>query len=147
EIGGILLGGVLLSELMDRSGAQQRIAQWISESCSDPGRAVILVVLGVTPFIESVTGFGIGVVVAIPLLRHLGLSPFQAATVGLMGLVLVPWGALVPGILVAAELGDVGYGALGVYSAWLTLPVLLVMGGVSLALVVGARGALRRVGT
>src|SRR5699024_6832785 len=88
EIGGILLGGVLLSELMDRSGAQQRIAQWISESCSDPGRAVILVVLGVTPFIESVTGFGIGVVVAIPLLRHLGLSPFQAATVGLMGLVL-----------------------------------------------------------
>lgn len=147
EIAGILLGGVLLSELMDRSGAQRQIAEWISESCSDPGRAVILVVLGVTPFVESVTGFGIGVVVAIPVLRHLGLSPFKAAAVGLMGLVLVPWGALGPGTLVAAELGGVDFGALGVYSAVFTLPVLLLMGTTALVLVVGVRPAQRRSGT
>lgn len=137
EVAAILLGGVLLNELLSASGAQRRLAEWLEDRCRDPARAVLLVVLGVTPFAESVTGFGIGVVVAIPLLRHLGLRPLRAAVAGLLGLVIVPWGALAPGTLVAAQLGGVGFDALGVRSAVLSAIVFPVAGAAALLVTCG----------
>lgn len=139
----IILGGVLLSEVLARSGAQDTIARWIERITTSTGRGVILVVLGVTPFAESVTGFGLGVIVAIPILLHLGLSRARAAATSLLGLVLVPWGSLAPGTLVAAELGGVDLVALGTWSAIFTLPVLVIMGTAALCVAVGRRQAVR----
>ncbi len=137
----IILGGVLLAEVLTASGAQATIAHWLTEVCRGPGRVVLLITLGVTPFAESVTGFGLGVIVSIPLLRHIGLSVARAATVALLGLVLVPWGSLAPGTLIAAQLGEVEFGALGVWSAIFTLPVLLVATPLILVIAVGAKQA------
>lgn len=137
----ILLGGVVLSEVLSRSGAQHQIGRWVQRCCADPGRAVLLVVLGITPFAESVTGFGIGVVVAVPLLRHIGLAPTKAAVLGLLGLVIVPWGALAPGTLVAAQLGGVGFDELGVRSAILSGVVFGVIGAAALVVARGWRRA------
>lgn len=78
EVTLILLGGVLLNELRTAVGAQQRLGAWVAGLCREPARAVVLVVLGVTPFAESVTGFGIGAVVAVPLLRQLGIGTLFA---------------------------------------------------------------------
>ncbi|MDH2389641.1 L-lactate permease [Streptomyces sp. HNM0663] len=142
ELAAILFGGILLSELMSRTGAQRRLGDWIGGACRTPGRAVLLVLLGVTPFAESLTGFGIGVIVAIPLLRQLGLPPAKAAVVGLLGLVTVPWGSLAPGSLVAAQLGGVGFQELGVYSALLSAPVFAICAAAALAVAYGVRGAL-----
>ncbi|WP_171167713.1 L-lactate permease [Streptomyces sp. I05A-00742] len=142
ELAAILFGGILLSELMTRTGAQSRMGEWIGSACSSPGRAVLLVMLGVTPFAESLTGFGIGVIVAIPLLRQLGLPPARAAVIGLLGLVTVPWGSLAPGSLVAAELGDVDFQRLGIDSALLSAPVFLICGAAALVVALGARRAL-----
>ncbi|MCQ8770968.1 L-lactate permease [Streptomyces telluris] len=146
ELGAILFGGILLSELMTRTGAQSRMGNWIGSACSSPSRAVLLVMLGVTPFAESLTGFGIGVIVAIPLLRQLGLPPAKAAVVGLLGLVTVPWGSLAPGSLVAAELGDVDFQQLGIDSALLSAPVFLICGAATLVVALGARRALASAG-
>jgi lactate permease len=145
ELAAIMLGGILLSELMSRTGAQQRLGDRIGGACGSPGRAVLLVSLGVTPFAESLTGFGIGVVVAVPLLRRLGLPPARAAAVGLLGLVTVPWGSLAPGSLIAAELAGVGFQELGVHSALLSGPVFLICAGAALLAGVGVRGALASV--
>ncbi|GAA3028025.1 hypothetical protein GCM10020000_00610 [Streptomyces olivoverticillatus] len=141
ELAAILFGGILLSELMTRTGAQSRLGDRIGGACSSPSRAVLLVMLGVTPFAESLTGFGIGVIVAIPLLRQLGLPPAKAAVVGLLGLVTVPWGSLAPGSLVAAELGKVDFQHLGIDSAVLSLPVFLICGAAALTVALGARRA------
>lgn len=128
EVAIILLGGVGLAESMARSGAQDRIAAWLSAAGSGADRTVMLLLLvyGMTPFMESVTGFGLGVVITAPLLIRLGLSPVKAVVTGLLGLVTVPWGSLGPGTLVAAQLGGVGFTELGVWSAWLTPLVLVV---------------------
>jgi lactate permease len=142
ELAAIMLGGILLSELMSRTGAQQRLGDRIGGACGSPGRAVLLVTLGVTPFAESLTGFGIGVVVAVPLLRRLGLPPARAAAVGLLGLVTVPWGSLAPGSLIAAELAGVGFRDLGVHSALLSAPVFLICAVAALLVSHGVRGAL-----
>ncbi|MFF7726393.1 L-lactate permease [Streptomyces sp. NPDC008001] len=146
ELAAILFGGILLSELMTRTGAQSRLGNWIGSACSSPSRAVLLVMLGVTPFAESLTGFGIGVIVAIPLLRQLGLPPAKAAVVGLLGLVTVPWGSLAPGSLVAAELGGVDFQQLGIDSALLSAPVFLITGSATLIVALGVRRAVAAAG-
>lgn len=147
EIAVILLGGVGLAEAMSRSGAQDRIAAWLegAERGADRTVTLLLLVFGLTPFMESVTGFGLGVVITVPLLIRLGLTPVRAVVSGLLGLVLVPWGSLGPGTLVAAELGGQDFTGLGVWSALLTLPVLVVSMTAVVALDIG-RPDLRQVG-
>ncbi|MEU6131857.1 L-lactate permease [Saccharopolyspora sp. NPDC047091] len=139
EVAVILLGGVGLAEAMRRGGAQDRIADWLdgAERGADRTATLLLLVFGLTPFMESVTGFGLVVVITAPLLVRLGLSPVKAVVSGLLGMVLVPWGSLGPGTLIAARLGGVDSGELGSWSALLTLPVLVVSAGAVLALDVG----------
>ncbi|WP_053927057.1 L-lactate permease [Streptomyces chattanoogensis] len=146
ELAGILFGGILLSELMSRTGAQARLGERLGGACHSPVRSVLLIVFGVTPFAESLTGFGIGVVVAIPLLRQLGLAPAKAAVAGLFGLVTVPWGSLAPGSLVSANLGGVDFQDLGVVSALLSAPVFLICGAAALTVSFGVRRAVASAG-
>ena len=139
----IVLGGIWLSVVMGASGAQRELAGWLSQMCRSPARSVLLIVLGITPFAESVTGFGVGVMVAVPLLRRLGFPPARAAVLSLLGLVIVPWGALGPGTLVNARLAGVSFHDLGVESALLSLPLFLIAGAAALQLAVGGREAAR----
>src|SRR5699024_4117862 len=63
----IIGGGVLLSGVMDRTGAQRRLAGWLS--AGGPGVAsALLMAHGVVPFLETVTGFGVSVLIGLPLL-------------------------------------------------------------------------------
>lgn len=128
EVALILLGGVTLATALSATGARDHIAGWLEEIGSGAERmpAILLLVFGMTPFMESVTGFGLGVVITAPLLVQMGLSPVKAVVSGLLGLVLVPWGSLGPGTLVAAELGGQSFAELGLWTALLTLPVLIV---------------------
>ena len=147
EVALILLGGVLLATALSATGARDHIAGWLERVGDDEDRvpAILLLVFGLTPFMESVTGFGLGVVITAPLLVRMGLSPVRAVVSGLLGLVLVPWGSLGPGTLVAAELGGQNVDALGVWSALLTLPVLLVSMTVVLVVVGASRPSPRLV--
>ncbi len=143
EVLAVLLGGVALSDALGRAGAQARIAAWIERACAgDPARSTLLMVFGVIPFAESLTGFGMGAVVAVPLLLHLGFSATKAVTLGLLGLFLTTWGALAPGTIIAADLGRVDLHDLGVATALAAL-VGIVVAGVTALWVRG--GALRAV--
>lgn len=128
EVALILLGGVTLATALSATGARDRIAGWLEQIGSGTDRVpmILLLTFGLTPFMESVTGFGLGVVITAPLLVRMGLTPVKAVATGLLGLVLVPWGSLGPGTLVAAELGGQDFAALGYWSAILSLPVLIV---------------------
>lgn len=141
EVALILLGGVTLATALSATGARDHVAGWLEEIGSGADRvpAILLLVFGLTPFMESVTGFGLGVVITAPLLVRMGLSPVKAVVSGLLGLVLVPWGSLGPGTLVAAELGGQDFDDLGYWSALLSLPVLIV----SMATVLVVVGASR----
>ena len=140
EVAVILLGGVTLATALSTTGASEHIAGWLDEIGSNADRvpAILLLVFGLTPFMESVTGFGLGVVITAPLLVRMGLSPVKAVVSGLLGLVLVPWGSLGPGTLVAAELGGQDFGDLGYWSALLSLPVLVVSMAAVIVVVVGS---------
>lgn len=121
----ILFAGVLLSRITTETGAMDRISGWLSQSASNRQAGTVLVIFGLVPFAESVTGFGIGVTVGVPLLLQLGHSIKHSAILSLLGLVAVPWGALGPGTLVAADLAGLTLFDVGVRSALMTLPVVL----------------------
>ena len=145
EVGLVLLGGMALAEVGRARGFPEAVTSYIAATGAPRPAVVLLVVLGLTPFAESVTGFGVGAVIAAPILLALGLRPLSAAVVALLGLCTVPWGALAPGTLVAAALTGLDPDALGVTSAAASLPVFLTVGGAAVLISDGPRAALRHV--
>lgn len=131
----IVGGGLLMSEVLRHAGAQAALADWIRRRAGTGVGAVLLVVHGITPFAESVTGFGIGVTIGIPLLVFMGLPARQAALIGLLGLCAVPWGSMGPGTMIAAGLAGLGFDELGIASAMLSLIPFAITGGVAAWLV------------
>jgi lactate permease len=145
EVGLVLLGGLALAEVGRGRGFPEAVTSYVAATGAPRPAVVLLVVLGLTPFAESVTGFGVGAVIAAPILLALGLRPLPAAVVALLGLCTVPWGALAPGTLVAAALTGLDPDALGVTSAAASLPVFLTVGGAAVWISDGHRAALRHV--
>lgn len=132
EVVVIIGGGIALARVMILSGAQDVLARWLGRMTGGAVTTALLVVHGVTPFAESVTGFGVGVLVGVPLLAAAGFSPHRAAVLGLLGLCAVPWGALGPGNIVAARLIGSTPEAVGLATAW---PNVVVTVGVGVAAV------------
>ncbi|MDO5737027.1 MAG: L-lactate permease [Propionibacteriaceae bacterium] len=137
----IIIGGTSLAELLTATGAQTRIAEWLQESAHNQGRAILIVGLGVAPFAETIIGWGLGLVVSVPLLMRIGLSVRQSATIGLLGILLGPWGSLAPAVLIMAELGNVEFQTLGLWIAILALPLIVIMSAAILLVGVGRRAA------
>lgn len=138
----IVGGGIAFAEAGRRTGDQAALSGWLAARLGTGVGPALAVAHGVTPLAESLTGFGVGVAIAVPLLVGLGFTGRRAAIIGLLGLCAVPWGAMGPGTLIAAELAGVGFTEFGVICAVLSLPVFLGT-GITAALV-AADGNSRR---
>ena len=62
----IIGGGVTLARVMDFTGAQKQFADWLSAGGASLGSALMMA-KGVVPFMESVTGFGVSLLIGLPL--------------------------------------------------------------------------------
>lgn len=127
----IVGGGLLLSEVLHQAGGQAVLAKWVSGWAGQGVGAVLLVVHGITPFAESLTGFGIGITIGIPLLAHFRLPAHKVAVLGLLGLCAVPWGSMGPGTLIAATMSGLPFYDLGVASAIISIIPFTVTGVVA----------------
>ncbi|MGO1536781.1 MAG: L-lactate permease [Yaniella sp.] len=131
----IIGGGVLLSGVMDRTGSQRRLAGWLS--AGGPGVAsALLMAHGVVPFLETVTGFGVSVLIGLPLLLSFGFTPYRAALLTLLGLMIGPWGSMGPGTLIAADAAGAPLTDMGLVSGWMNL-IPFVVSGVATAIIAG----------
>ncbi len=135
----VLAGGILFAEAGRFTGNQQRITGWVTSSLGTGIVPVLAIVHGFTPLTESLTGYGVGAALAVPLLLGIGLPGKQAAIVGLLGLCAVPWGSMGPGTLIASHLSGVDFDALGVTTALFNIVVFVAV-GVTAALLVSERG-------
>lgn len=75
------------------------------------------------PFAESVTGFGVGYVIALAALRAQGIGGLPALLLGLFSQSLVPWGALAAGTTVGAALAAMPAAELGFRTAIVQAPI------------------------
>ena len=127
----IIGGGLWMSQVLQHSGAQADLARWIRDRAGPGIGTVLLIVHGITPFAESMTGFGIGITIGIPLLAHAGLPPRRVALIGLLGLSTVPWGSMGPGTLIGANMAGLSFYDLGMGSAHYSVLPFVVAGVVA----------------
>ncbi len=140
----VLFGGLLLYNLLAAGGAIEDVSRFLGRLEPDRVSLAAVVVVGVAPFFESVTGFGVAVVISAPLLLAAGFTPLRAAVLASWGQCAVPWGALGVGTVIGAHLAGMGFQPLSNYSALLSLPLFPVYGLAAVALADGWRGIRRR---
>ena len=140
----VLFGGLLLYNVLAAGGAVEEVSRFLGRLEPDPVALAAGVVVGVAPFFESVTGFGVAVVISAPILLAAGFSPVKAAVLASWGQCAVPWGALGVGTVIGADLAGMGFGELSDWSALFSLPLFPVYGVAAVALAGGWSGVRRR---
>ena len=140
----VLFGGLLLYNLLSEGGAVEEVSGFLGRLEPDGVALAAAVVVGVAPFFESVTGFGVAVVISAPILLAAGFTPLRAAVLASWGQCAVPWGALGVGTVIGANLAGMGFGPLSDASAYLSLPLFPVYGVAAVVLAGGWTGFRRR---
>ena len=140
----VLFGGLLLYNLLSAAGAVEAVSRFLGRLEPDRVALAAGVVVGVAPFFESVTGFGVAVVISAPILLAAGFTPLRAAVLASWGQCAVPWGALGVGTVIGAHLAGMGFGTLSDASAFLSLPLFPVYGVAAVVLAGGWTGVRRR---
>ena len=110
-VGIVIYSGLLFVEISRRSGTVSAISEVIGNTGLNTTRSVILIAVGIGVTVESLTGYGVSMLITVPLLLRV-VSRTRAIAAALIGMSLMPWGALSVAALLGAEL------------AGLTVPVL-----------------------
>lgn len=140
----VLFGGLLLYNVLSAGGAVDAVSRFLGRLEPEKEALALGVVVGVAPFFESVTGFGVAVVISAPILLAAGFSPLKAAVLSSWGQCAVPWGALGVGTVIGADLSGMGFDELSDASAMLNLPLFPVYGLSAVVLAGGWLGLRRR---
>ena len=126
----IIAGGVTLARVMDRTGAQKQLADWLAAGGASLSSALMMA-NGVVPFMESVTGFGVSLIIGLPLTLAFGFTAYRAALITLMGIVIGPWGSMGPGTLLGADLAGQPLTEFGLATAVVNFPAVVISGVVT----------------
>jgi lactate permease len=140
----VLFGGLLLYNLLSAGGAVGEVSRFLGSLEPEKEALALGVVVGVAPFFESVTGFGVAVVISAPILLAAGFSGLRAAVLSSWGQCAVPWGALGVGTVIGADLSGMSFGELSDLSALMSLPLFPIYGLSAVALAGGWDGVRRR---
>ncbi len=98
--------GVLFVEAARKLDADAAINRLVAALQLPPAQIALLITFGIGVTVESLTGMGVSLLVTVPLLSR--LMPRRAAIVlALIGMSLMPWGALSLSATVGAKLGDI----------------------------------------
>lgn len=62
----VIIPGLCLNEVLTLNKAHERLVGWVHQIPATPSRKAILIVVGLAPALESMTGFGISLLVTIP---------------------------------------------------------------------------------
>ncbi|MGL4288443.1 MAG: L-lactate permease [Phreatobacter sp.] len=121
-VAAVILAGLFFREIV--SGGDGAAGEPAPASGPDRRRRAFAACFLVGPFAEAATGFGVGQVATIALLRGIGLAPIHIVLLALFSQILVPWGAMANGTMVGAEFAGLSPAVLGMHSAILSIPLL-----------------------
>lgn len=122
DAGIVIIPGLWLNDLLKASGARDDIVEWVGAWPAAPGLAAVIVTAGFAPALESLTGFGVSLLVTVPVLLRV-LPRRQALTASLLSLTIMPWGTAALATSLAAEMTGVKATALGTTSALFSFAV------------------------
>jgi len=125
-VAGIILPGILFVETSYKAGAPDAISHVIKHLGLDTTRTAIVIATGFGVMIESLTGYGVSLLVTVPLLAT-QVERRYVIGLALVGMSLMPWGALSISAHLGAELA-------GIALDDLTIMILGVSGPIAFAL-------------
>ncbi|MEV0082372.1 L-lactate permease [Saccharopolyspora sp. NPDC050642] len=112
----VMLPGVYLSQVLTRRGVHRSLQEWV-RGLPLPGPAKIaLVVAGIAPTVEALTGFGVSLLVTVPVLLALA-PPETALRQAMLGMNIMPWGTLGLATVIGAALAGTDVAVLGIATA------------------------------
>jgi len=105
-VAGIILPGILFVETSNKAGTPNAINGITKHLDLGATRTVIVVAIGFGVMIESLTGYGVSLLVTVPLLAT-QVERKYVIGLALIGMSLMPWGALSVSAHLGAELADI----------------------------------------
>ncbi len=119
--------GLYLNSLLGRVKAHDALVVWVGRIPMDPLHKRLMIVVGLAPALESLTGFGVSLLVTVPLLlaaseRHTALRQ------SLLSMNIMPWGTLGLATVVGAQLSGQSIPALGYATSLVSFVVFPVFG-------------------
>lgn len=137
--GAVIAAGLFFVEATGHRGATEAIGTWVRGLPGGSGLKTTALVVGLAPLLESLTGFGVSLVVVVP--AALAMLPRAAALrTSLVALNVMPWGTLGLATLVGAQLAGLKPAELGPASA-LTSAGVFPLAAVLASALAGARHA------
>jgi len=119
----VLLPGLLLYRFQAVTGNLEKIVEMLTNLISVKEIQVLTLVIGVSPFLEAISGFGVSVLLVAPLLVAIGFPNLKAGVLVLLSQISVPLGALGVGTLIGAQLAGIPENTVGQDSLLLSAPL------------------------
>lgn len=129
----VIVPGLLFVIFIERMGVNLALSQWVRSLGLGRGDQVVLIVLGLAPLLEAMTGFGVSLIATVPLL----LSLFErrvALRIALAGMAIMPWGTLGLASVIGASLVHLDASMLASTSALTSAPVFFALSALALYL-------------
>lgn len=123
----VIVPGLALNGVLEARGTHRELAAWVGRVRLSAPWKTCLIVLGVGPALESLTGFGVSLLATVPILMALS-PPAVAVRQAVLGMAIVPWGALALPTLIGAPLSGDDLAGLGTRTALLYLVLMPVVG-------------------
>ncbi len=101
----VIVPGLYFMLILRRQGRLERIVHWVEMLRISPNRKAIILIVGFVPAVESLTGFGVSLLLAVPIFLRLWRSR-EGLRLSLIGMNIMPWGTLALATVVGASLVD-----------------------------------------
>ena len=125
-VAGIILPGILFIETSYKAGAPDAISDVIKHLGLDTTRTAIVIATGFGVMIESLTGYGVSLLVTVPLLST-QVERKYVIGLALVGMSLMPWGALSVTAHLGAELAGIALDDLTIMILGVSGPIAFVL--------------------
>lgn len=135
----VIVPGLAFVIVIERLGINQQLSQSVQSLALPRASQVLLVVLGLGPLLESLTGFGVSMVATVPLLLALFARPV-ALRLAILGMAIMPWGTLGLATVVGAPLAGLAPERLAADTVLTSAAVFVAIAALSLWWT-GSRGA------
>ncbi|WP_037587540.1 L-lactate permease [Stenoxybacter acetivorans] len=118
----VIFTGLMLGLLLKQTGQTKQLDKRLSELPLHQTAKISLLLFGLLPALESITGFGVSLLLAVPV--FMAMFPRQAAMkLSLLSMNIMPWGTLGLATIVAANLTQQNIASLGSASALISFGV------------------------
>ncbi len=123
----VIVPGQILNVLLQASGTIKEIGTRIESIPLSRVKMASILILGVAPMLESLTGFGVSLFFTVPVLVQL-FSLRKALLLSLLSMNIMPWGTLALATLIGAQISSTSFQQLAVVTSLTSFAVFPVIG-------------------